>query len=317
MITRTLNQQDAILHMLRENRDELLAREGYSEDDTIRLLITPFLEYLGHQAAHRRSEHEVNRNRPDEIIYDRPASRAGNMTCRIILEAKPLGTAFDRGPSRTETPARQAKRYLRNHPASGPDTYGVLTDGNKYRISRRTGYGEDIRHVGEWNILDGPTLDGQDPIAEVMHLIHLDAVNAALEPEQTTEQRRLSIARTLAASIADGFSPTQILATLTRNNEQKPTIRTELTLTGRALDAAHNDWENHAWRYGPSIRSDNPDFDGSPAAVAVVKYSPPDTGEAPELRRGDVALAARTFARASASRIAVLVTYQANRVRHN
>ena len=302
-----------VLRALREHRDELLAREGYSEDDTIRLLITPFLEYLGHRASHRRSEHEVNRNRPDEIIYDRPASRAGNLPCRIILEAKPLGTEFDRGPSRTETPTRQAKRYLRDHPASGPDTYGVLTDGNKYRISRRTGHGEDIRHVGEWNILDGPTLDGRDPIAEVMRLIHLDAVNAALESEQAAEQKRLSNARALATSIAGGFSPTQILAALTRGNEQKPTIGTELTLTGRALDAAQSDWENHAWRHGPGIKSDNPDFDGNLAAVAVVRYTAPAAGEAPELRRGDVALAARTFARASVSRIAVLVAYQANR----
>ncbi len=309
----TPNRQDAILQTLRENRAELLAREGYSEDDTIRLLITPFLEYLGHRAAHRRSEHEVNRNRPDEIIYDRPASRAGELPCRIILEAKPLGTAFDRGPSRTETPARQARRYLRDHPASGPNTYGVLTDGNRYRISRRTGHGEDIRHVGEWNILDGPTLDGQDPIAEVMRLIHLDAVNAALEPDQSTGHRRLSNARTLAASIAGGFNPTQILAALTPSAEQKPTIGAELTLTGRALDAAQNDWENHAWRWGPSIRSDNPDFDGNPAVVAVIKFTAPDSGEMPELRRGDVALAARTFARASVSRIAALVAYQANR----
>ena len=59
-----------VLRTLRENRDELLARDGYSEDDTIRLLITPFLDYLGHRASHRRSEHEVNRNRPDEVIYD-------------------------------------------------------------------------------------------------------------------------------------------------------------------------------------------------------------------------------------------------------
>ena len=312
MVSQTPIGHDEIRAILQENRAELLARERYSEDDTIRLLITPFLEHLGHRASHRRSEHEINRNRPDEIIYDRPASRAGDLPCRIILEAKPLGTEFDRGPSRTETPARQARRYLRDHPASGPDTYGVLTDGNKYRISRRTGHGEDIRHVGEWNILDGPGLEGQDPIAEVIRLIRLDAVNAALEPEQATEQKRLANARTLATSIAGGYSPTQILAALTRSSQQKPTIGTELTLTGRALDASHNDWENHAWQYGPRIRSDNLDFDGNPAVVAVVKYGPPDIGEAPELRRGDVALAARTFSRASTSRVAVLVAYQAN-----
>jgi hypothetical protein len=307
------NAQDEILRTLQENRAELQGREGYSEDDTIRLLITPFLEYLGHLAAHRRSEHEVNRNRPDEIIYDRPASRAGNLSCRIVLEAKPLGTEFDQGHSRTETPARQVKRYLRDHPASGPDTYGVLTDGNKYRISRRTGYGEDIRHIGEWRILDGSTLDGEDPIAEVVCLIHLDAVNAALEPEQVAEQNQTRAARTLANAIAVGYSPSQILATLTPNTEQKPAIGTELTLTGRAFDAMRSDWENHAWRHGVGIKSDNPDFQGNRAVVAVLKYCAPSAGEPPELRRGDVALAARTFARASTCRTAVLVAYQANR----
>ena len=306
------NQQEAILQTLRENRAELSAREGYSEDDTIRLLITPFLEYLGHTAAHRRSEHEVNRNRPDEIIYDRPVSRAGNLPCRIILEAKPLGTEFDRGPSRTETPARQAKRYLRDHPASGPSTYGILTDGNKYRVSRRTGHGEDIRHIGEWNILDGPALDGSDPITALARLIHLDAVNAALEPDRPIEQRQTLAALTLVNAIADGDSPTKILDLLTKSRQQQPTIGTDLALTGRALDAARDDWESHAWRYGIGIKSDNPDLSGNRVVVAVVKYGEPEAGAPPGLTRGDVALAARTFARATSGRTSVLIAYQNN-----
>ena len=306
------NQHDAILQTLQENRAELSAREGYSEDDTIRLLITPFLEYLGHPAAHRRSEHEVNRNRPDEIIYDRPVSRAGNLPCRIILEAKPLGTEFDRGPSRTETPARQAKRYLRDHPASGPSTYGILTDGNKYRVSRRTGHGEDIRHIGEWNILDGPALDGSDPITAVARLIHLDAVNAALEPDRPIEQSQTLATRTLVNAIADGDSPTKILDLLTKSRQQQRIIGTELALTGRALDAARDDWENHAWRYGIGIKSDNPDLSGNRVVVAVVKYGEPEAGAPPGLTRGDVALAARTFARATSGRTSVLIAYQSN-----
>ena len=223
MSSQPSNTHDTISQTLQANRAELLARGGYSEDDTIRLLITPFLEYLGHAAPHRRSEHEVNRNRPDEIIWDGPVSIFGNRPSRIILEAKPLGTDFDRGASRTETPARQIRRYLQNHVSSGPDTYGVLTDGVRYRVSQRTGHLNDVKHIGEWNILDG-----QAAIAEVVNLLRHGSIPAASQAVAATS----SAARTLADAIANGRSPGRILDLLTRDQDQKPEIRTELTPAG-------------------------------------------------------------------------------------
>ena len=303
MSSQSSNPHDTISRILQANRAELLARGGYSEDDTIRLLITPFLEHLGHAAAHRRSEHEANRNRPDEVIWDGPVSLFGNRPSRIILEAKPLGTNFDRGASRTETPARQIRRYLQNHVSSGADTYGVLTDGVRYRVSQRTGHLNDVKHVGEWNILDD-----QDAIAEVVNLLRHGSIPAAPQPVAATG----SEARTLADAIASGRSPGRILDLLTGEQERKPEIRTELTLTGRALDAAQNDWESHAWRYGAGLRTDRPDFEGSRIATAVIRYATPEPGNPAALTRGDVALAARTFARAATCRTAAVIAYQAN-----
>ena len=308
MSSQSPNPHDAILQTLRDNRAELQARGGYSEEDTTRLLITPFLEHLGHAATHRRSEHEANRNRPDEIIWDGPVSIFGRRPSRIILEAKPLDTNFDRGPSRTETPARQIKRYLQNHVSSGPDTYGVLTDGVRYRVSQRTGHLNDVKHVGEWNILDNPVADAADPIAELANLLRHGAVAAVTVPRPATTNET----RQLADAIANGRSANHILDLLTRDREYKPEIGTELTLNGRALDAAQNDWDSHAWRYGAGIQTDQPDFEGSRIATAVVRYSTPEPGTPAELTRGDVALAARTFARAATCRTAAVVAYQAN-----
>ena len=303
MTSPVARRHDAIRQTLRASRAELEARGGYSEDDTIRLLVVPFLEYLGHAAAHRRAEHEVNRNRPDEIIYDGPASLYGDRPSRIILEAKPLGAPFDRGPSRTETPARQIRRYLQNHPSSGPATYGVLTDGVRYRVSQRTGHLNDVRHIGEWNVLDDP-----DAIAELTDLLR-HGRPADTAPARPAVNRT---ARTLAEAIAGGQSPQQILDLLTRDRERKPAIGAELALTGRALDAAQTDWASHAWRYGAAIQTGQPDLDGSRAVVAVIRYATPAPGEMAQLTRGDVALAARTFARAAHCRTAAVIAGQAN-----
>ena len=308
MSSATLTAHEEIVETLTANRAELLARDGISEDDVRAVLISPFLEYLGYPAAYRSSEQQHKSNRPDEIAWVGAVSLYGNRPSRIILEAKPLGTDFDRGAGRAETPARQLRRYLRDHNTSGPDTLGVLTDGVRYRISQRTGHLEDVKHIGEWNILDGPTLEGLSPVAEVFDLLHRTDIAAIpqAQPEATPK------ARELARAIADGKEPWQLLNLLTRGREQQPDLRTELTLTGKALDAARDDWESRAWRYGVGLRTDNPDLEGNRPAVAVIKYAIPEPGAPEELTRSDVALAARTFARLAACRTAVIIAYQAN-----
>ena len=303
------NPHAEIIESLRLNRAELLAREGFSEEDTKRLLIAPFLAHLGYPETYRRSEYHVNSNQPDEVIWDGAASAASNRPARIILEAKPLGTGFDTGASRTETPSRQLRRYLQGHQASGADTYGVLTDGNRYRVSQRTGNGIDVKHVGEWNILDGPDLlADSEPIADLFNLLSWHSVADVRLPDKKPD----SPARALTDAIAEAQSPSRILNLLTRDADLKPEITTEIALAGRALDAARTDWESHAWRYGAKIRVDTPGLEGDRVVVAVIRYAAPEPGAPDGLPRGDVALAARTFARADNARTSAVIAYQAN-----
>ena len=304
------NPHAEILRTLRGNRNEMLAWDGYSEEDTKRLLISPLLSHLGYPDTYRRSELEDNNNKPDEVIWDTHVSLSGGRPARIILEAKPLGTDFDRGPSRSETPARQLRRYLQGHSASGGDTYGVLTDGNRYRITQRTGHLADIRHVGEWNILDEQTsFTETDQLRKLFDTISLDVlVNTARPVERIPDkaQRQAEAARRLTNSVADGDNPLQILNLLTPQRERNPEITSELQLTGRPLDAARNDWKGHEWRRGVEVNVAQPSLEPERIIAAIVEYTPSEHG----LSRGDVALAARTFARLNKSGTAVVFAFQ-------
>ena len=221
---------DEILRTLRTNRDELRRRSASSEDDTRALLIEPFLEYLGHDVSHRRSEHEFRGHRPDEVIYRDPVSLSPDRFASIVLEAKPLGTAFDRqtGAGRANTPARQIARYLRHHEASGPGTFGVLTDGDRYRLLRRTPHGADVETIGEWRILDDDLVGEPHPIETLAAYIHRDALD--IPPAIVARDRP---ARALADAIAAGHGPDSLLELLTVASERTRPITEELTITGQ------------------------------------------------------------------------------------
>ena len=303
----TASRYEEILRTLRANREELQRRSASSEDDTRALLIEPFLEYLGHAPSHRRSEPEFRGHRPDEAIYRDPVSLSPDRFASIVLEAKPLGTGFDQptGAGRANTPARQISRYLRHHEASGPGTFGVLTDGNRYRLLRRTKHGTDIETIGEWRILDDALVDERHPIDALSAYIHRD--NLGIPPAIVARDRT---GAALADAIAAGHGPDSLLELLTVASEPTVPITEELTVTGRILDADENDWQEHAWRRGVELRTETPDLEGSRLAVAVVRFSAPHSEFPQELPRGDVAFAASTFAAAATNRTSVVVAYQ-------
>ena len=303
-MTSSNNQHGEFLERLRSNHAELRRRHNPNEDDTRRLLITPFLDYLGYPETYRRSEYQANNQRPDELIWNMPASKAANRPCNIVLEAKPVGTDFDRGPSRPETPSRQMLGYLRNHVCSGPNSIGILTDGVRYRVVRRTGHLRDVSHVGEWNILD----EDENAVAKLFDLLNLGAATAT---DEEPKRQASTNARRLMEAISHGDEPDKVLEMLSGSATLTRDIATELSLTGRALDAAENDWTRRNWTRGVTLQSEAPDLEGNPAIVAAVQYSSPDPGQPQELSRNDVSLTARSFARAGTSRLSVLIAYQA------
>ena len=293
---------------LRRGRAELLDRGDFTETDTRGLLISPFLEALGYDGLHRKSEPHDRGNTPDEVAYSRPPGQSAQRHARVILEAKSLGTDFDSGPSRSETPERQLKRYLQNHIASGPNTFGVLTDGERYRVFRRTGHLTDIRYFGEFNILDEPPTDQVDVIERLRGLLGRDALASLSE----TVPESIIAARGLVGVIADaGVNSDWLLNKLVTSSETCQSISFE-SLSGLARDACLNDWRRADWRRGPAIETTQSDFEGTRLVTAVVDFNPHSVASSEGITRRDVAIAANVFARQAITRTAVVIARQAN-----
>ncbi|MCY3543893.1 MAG: hypothetical protein OXH22_07620 [Chloroflexi bacterium] len=160
-------------------------------------LIEPALETLGYPPIYRIPEYHEQGNAPDETCFLRQVN-AKPGEAAIILEAKQYGTPFDAAPSgaRADSPDRQIRRYLQQHTASGPNTIGVLTDGVRWRIYRRTGdaNSNDIEFLDEYDFqpLDSarqPTLTEFESAVE-NRLTNLVELLARDQIEYRTVRRR-------------------------------------------------------------------------------------------------------------------------------
>ena len=130
------NPKYRLVEKMSQTADATLEVKSSKLSDTRSLLINPLLDHLGYTAEFRRSEHQNRGNRPDEIIYAKPASKAASRSsAAIILEAKTFGTDLEKSTQgRVGTPKRQINRYLRDHSAAGEATRGVLTDGARRNL---------------------------------------------------------------------------------------------------------------------------------------------------------------------------------------
>ena len=295
-----------------------------NEAVTRSVLISPILETLGYTPTYRLPEYHEQGNTPDETCYLRPVdSRLGDAA--IILEAKQYGTSFDTaapGTTRADSPDRQIQRYLQQHIASGPNTIGVLTDGIKWRIYRRTGdaNNSDIEFVTEH---DFQQIDdaGQAALTNLEPQV-LDSLSDLFDRlarerilYRTVPGRLIAPTPNFADSLFETVTanphPAQIIKHLL--NEQDTLIQTNLsedvTLQGKRKDTHDNDWQDYAYSKSALIATDNPTLLEQRAVLAVVQYIYDPHN--PRLSRADAALCARTFASADMSNTAIVFTYTA------
>ena len=329
---------DGMIHLLKEGFQQIRNRGGeINEADTRSLLITPVLDALGYSADHRRSEHSESGNRPDEICYSLPVTQNSGYAS-IILEAKPYNTDFDKpqqSGNRSSSPDRQIQRYLKQHSASGPNTLGILTDGQRWRLYNRAGTltykkGEvpvspDINFVHEYDfgVFDetGQTKLKISDMPRKQQL--LDFINTTTQGLLDTEMRTPLKMRRHTDRLFESLknhSPDAIISQILSPNTpyNSAMIRDNIikvipALSGVYKDIYENDWENHAYIYGPVIESSNPptlfeDSLGNPdnrMVVAAVKYEDSPGG----IGRQDTAICARIFANTTNVNAALVFTY--------
>ena len=287
---------------------------------TRQLLITPMLEELGYTAFNRIPEYQEQNNTPDEVCYLRQVS-ANPGDAAIILEAKNYGTNFDHaaGP-RASSPNRQIQRYLQQHSASGPNTIGVLTDGVRWRIYRRTGDPNttDIEFIVEHNfqyladVGQFPKPDAEAHIREILanlfDLLAREQIGYRTIPGALIPSRNR--AELLFEAIKEDHSPESVLSLLLPepNAIVQIDLAEDVTLTGIRKDAHDNDWENYAYARAVPMKT-------SPmlgelglvdhAVIAAVQLHHDERG----LGRADIALCARAFASVDPSQTAIVLAY--------
>ena len=292
-----------------------------NEASTLSLLIRPALTALGYPATHRVPEYGRERNRLDEACFLHAVTAAPGYAA-VIVEAKQPGIDFDRTPAsqgRYGSPDRQIQRYLKQHIASGPDTIGVLTDGIKWRIYRRSANptAPDVEFVTEYNFQPLsqveqaalPTLAPaiREQLAELVERLARPNIAYRTVPGGPRPPAA-NPADALFAAIAASRQPAPILRALL--NEPDVVVQSDLltavNLQGVRKDAHDSDWANYAYASGVAIQSDKPDLAGNQAIIAAVQYKD-DAGRG--LSRPDAALCARAFASAGAANAAAVCVY--------
>ena len=298
-----------------------------NEAVTRSVLIAPTLETLGYSPFYRIPEYQEQGNTPDEICYLRPVHDNPGEAA-IILEAKSYGTSFDKTPSgiRADSPDRQIKRYLSQHRASGPNTIGVLTDGIRWRIYRRSKdiNNNDLETHEEYNFqeLDSPKQQALTEFAPPVEnsLTNLVELLARDQIEYRTVRHRVpkrNLADILFEAIIANPQPENILKHLLDEQDTTPqanlpqaNLNEDVTLQGKRKDTHDNDWQDYAYAKSVAITTDNPALMqdvGHYAVIAAVQYKHDASNVG--LSRADAALCARTFAGADLSRTAITFPY--------
>ena len=301
-----MNKQQ-IADRLLAGHDELESRGDVNEADTRKLLIDPVLDWLGYPAEFRRSEHQDRHHRPDEILYSKRASLVNSSSSAlIVLEAKPLGTDFESSSQgRVDAPKRQIRRYLCKHAAAGEGTYGVLTDGARWYVLRRTGFSNDVEMVDEIDIFSGDAESGLGLLQGLLGRENLATVKRSVSRPKLRES-----ALSVISAIASGKPPAEIVSLLATDRQVQLSIQDALELTGKAADAEQYDWESTDWDWGCEISDGRQSFTEAKfnrAVIASVLFASDDESE--NLARQDIDLAAKTFAKLSDSKVSVLLAH--------
>ncbi len=268
---------------LSANRRALGTGAPASEEDIVAHLVMPVIEHLGYSAATSRREYGIGRKRVDLALWP-TADSTGPPS--VIVEAKNRGADFDySGAGLASTPMRQIEAYMVSA-ESRPDVLGALTDGDRWRLLRRTG-SDTVETLGEWNVAED-----RAAIGKLGQHIRRSALRSPVAPPAKVPKAVLDL---LAE---DAVAPQALFGALALQGDVRRDV--DGGDAQARLAKAKGDWLEVAWTCGPKVEQDDLYSDAS----VVVGYA-----EVKSAHRDDVhvllkALAARTQAGAAACLVA-------------
>lgn len=273
---------------LAANRSALGSGAPPSEEDVVAHLVNPLLDHFGYSAETTRREFAIGRKRVDVALW--PTADSGRQPPAVILEAKNQGTDFDGGASLAGTPMRQIEAYMVST-ESRPNVLGVLTDGDRWRVLRRTG-SVNVETLGEWNVKD------RGAIGKIANLIGrksagVQALAAALPARAERKPKEV------LDLLAEDAEPKAVFGALALQGR----VQSSMTPSGDAqasLAKEKGDWLSVAWTRGPNVKQEDMLSDAS-VVVGYAEVRSPHRDDVHVLMR---TLAARTLAGAAACLVA-------------
>ena len=293
------------IRLVRENA-ERLRTTAFSEADTISHLIDPVLRHLGFPETQSRREGQINRNRPDIVVWGDSAQIARGVPAAAIIEAKSLGADLNgNGKPKQDRPKEQIARYVTGYGRAGANTLGALTDGNVWRIVRQDADSRRVELLAESRLLDSPSSDAARALDE-MERMFKDAARASALGGAVA----VSDVRAFTDAIADGESPEDILKRLANVSSCRTSLDGELELRGKAAYAERAHWDEYAYATAGRIRTGQGDLGGEALCAAVVRMSEAGSEDEASLYREDVALIASAFAKIAPVNMSVALAIQ-------
>ena len=293
------------IRLVRENA-AILRSHAFSEADTISHIIDPVLTHLGFPQTQSRREGQINRNRPDIVVWGDSAQIARGVPAAAIIEAKSLGADLNgNGKPKQDRPKEQIARYVTGYGRAGANTLGALTDGNVWRIVRRDADSRRVELLAESRLLDSPSSDAARALDEMERMFKDAARASALGGAVSTTD-----VRAFTDAIADGASPDEILKRLANVRTWRTSLVGELELRGKAAYAERAHWDEYAYTTAGRIQTGQGDLSGEALCVAVVRMAKAASEDDASLYREDVALIASAFAKIAPVNMSVALAIQ-------
>ena len=240
------------------------------------------------------------------VIWEKPEQVRGGDPATAIIEAKSLGTDLSGiGKAKQDRPRAQIDRYITGYERAGPNTLGILTDGNVWHIVQGIPNSRQTKYVEELRLIEGTPEEAVLALDELERII-LDAAKSS-PPERVVATPD---ARSLTNAISNREPPSKILEMLTGATESFTDLQGRVRLQGKADHAKSTYWDAYAFTHTGRIKAEQHDLTHEALCVAVLRMKKAESEHDRSIYREDVATAASSFAKTSHVGMSILLVIQ-------
>ena len=138
-----------------------------------------------------------------------------------------------------DRPKSQLNRYLNGYPRSAAGTYGVLTNGDTWRVVQRREGETNPRLLKEWRLLYNSEEEAVHGLEEIRQIISRSSTPSLSQ----AGARANSKAREICNALTQCAQPEEILRLLTGSIDYRTELEGQVQLLGKAQEQEESYWK--------------------------------------------------------------------------